>query len=188
MRCFIAINANSDKLVSLTEELKNIDRGVKSVSHGNLHITLKFLGEISEEQIKNIKTVMEESVKSLKSFTYFIKGTGTLPSKSYIRVIYTDVADGKEKLIEIHSILENELVKLGFEKDKRIFTPHITLARVKSSGARKHILDFIEKHEKEELGRINVTKISLMRSTLKPSGPVYEPIEEIELENLCNIL
>lgn len=183
MRCFIAIYSRTEELLPLLEELEGIGRGVKPVPPENLHITLKFLGEVDEKYLAGMRNAMEEACGSTPAFSFSIRGVGVLPSRKFIRVVYTPVARGREELVVLQRRMEERLVELGFKKEKRKFTPHLTIARVKSARAKSRVLEFLSSHKNEELGEVRAERVSLVKSTLTPKGPVYTPVEEVELSS-----
>lgn len=181
MRSFIAVNSSTAELWPLVEELKSFGQGVKPVEHENLHITLKFLGEVEEEILPSIRQIMAETARKMEPFRFSLKGVGTLPSRNFIKVVFSRVEEGGENLVWMQKDLEKRLSKLGFKKEKREFKPHVTIARVKSARPKNKILKFIERHQKEELGDVKVDNLLLMKSRLTPGGPVYTALEELYL-------
>ncbi len=181
MRCFIAIDAGFKKLEPLIERLSKIG-GVKAVQPENLHITLKFLGEISESRVEDVKNVMKKALSDFKSFTYTARGVGAFPSENYIRVVFAGV-EGGEVIVDMQRKLENELEKIGFKREKRDFVPHITLARVKIPRRKAQLQRFIQEFKKESFGELKVKEVYLMQSILKPSGPEYRPIFTLQLQH-----
>ena len=180
MRTFIAVDAHTNALPGLLEELSRI-RGVKPVSSESLHITLKFLGEIPETRVEEVHSAMRRAFADCRSFKFSIKGVGAFPSTRRARVIWAGVTDGREALIELQKKLEKELLKLGFPGEKRAFVPHVTLARVKSMQEKDKIARFIAKHAQDELGEVLAGEVKLMKSTLTPKGAIYSLLREVRL-------
>ena len=178
MRTFIAVNLSDevkDNINRVTEKLKKAESKVKWVKKENLHLTLKFLGEVDEEKIKNIGSALEKKLISCGEFEIKIKGIGTFP-----RVIWYSVVTGADLLKEIWSSVEEVVESEGFGKDSRGFSAHITIGRIKAQ------LDQAFKVELENLkdldcGISKVSAVSIIKSTLTPAGPVYEEIKNISL-------
>lgn len=185
MRCFIAIDARSEKLEPLLSRLASIP-GVKAVEPENLHITLKFLGEISGDKAKQVTQAMERAFHNTEPFSYSIQGVGAFPSLNYIRVIYAGVDVGKEKILDMQKRLEEELDKIGFKKENRAFVPHITLARVKIPRKKDQIQRFIQDFRSESFGEVEVEGVYLMESILKPSGPEYRQVFKLQLQHISS--
>ncbi|AEH07451.1 RNA 2',3'-cyclic phosphodiesterase [Methanothermococcus okinawensis] len=170
MRCFLAIELNEDikeKLKELSSHFKI--NGIKLVKMDNLHITVKFLGDIDEEMIEKIKN-LDLSIKPVKSD---IKHIGVFPNENYIRVIWVGVTN----LIPIFKKIDEKLSELGFKKEKD-YIPHITIGRVKFIKDKKLLKNKIDKYKHTELGTIEVKNIVLMKSELTREGPIYEVIKK----------
>ncbi len=177
MRCFIAIDVENKSLEKLLKELSKLS-GIKVVPRENLHITLKFLGEIEDKLADRIYSELEELCE-FKSFEFELRGVDALPGRSYMRVIFTKAEH--EDIYRLHSIVDDKLAKLGFAKDKR-FKSHITLCRVKNARSKKELLDFIKKYENESFGFAKCESIRIKKSTLTKHGAIYETVGEIKLK------
>jgi|Deesub1362A_J573_1020465.scaffolds.fasta_scaffold45310_1 2'-5' RNA ligase len=178
MRCFIAIDVDKevkDALSELIEKLKRQRANVRWVRGEGIHLTLRFLGEIDEKRVDRIKEAIERSVKGKRCFYMNLKGTGVFPSFSRPRVLWVAVEDSPQ-LKEIYENLQTELEKLGFEKEKRNFHPHITLGRVKSTRGIEGLLGELRRYKEREFGKIYVDRVVLMQSILKPEGAEYREI------------
>ena len=169
MRCFLAIEL-SDEIVEGLENLKRnfkID-GIKLVERENLHITVKFLGEIEEKTVEDIKS-MDLSLEPVESR---IRGLGVFPNENYIRVIWV----GASNLVPLFEEVDRRLEDLNFKRERE-YVPHITIGRVKFLKDRKLLKERIEKYRDIDLGTLYVDSIVLMKSTLTRSGPIYEVLE-----------
>ena len=169
MRCFLAIEL-SDEIVEGLEDLKRnfkID-GIKLVEKENLHITVKFLGEIEEKTVEDIKG-MDLSLEPVESR---IRGLGVFPNENYIRVIWV----GASNLVPLFEEVDKRLQDLNFKRERE-YVPHITIGRVKFLKDRKLLKERIEKYRDIDLGTLYVDNIVLMKSTLTGSGPIYEVLE-----------
>ncbi|MEM2918442.1 MAG: RNA 2',3'-cyclic phosphodiesterase [Candidatus Altiarchaeota archaeon] len=179
MRVFIAIpvpNELKDILLNLQSEFSQIGK-FKLVEKENLHLTLKFLGEISDEE-KNKVIEALESIK-FESFNLSLASIGVFPSESYVRVIWVGISKGDEKIRELQNLVEQILSKLEFKKEKN-FHSHITLARVKWIDKIK-MREILNKYKGKEFGSFYVESIDIMKSELKQRGPVYSLIRRIPL-------
>ncbi|MCS7098089.1 MAG: RNA 2',3'-cyclic phosphodiesterase [Candidatus Methanomethyliaceae archaeon] len=179
VRSFIAIEIEEDvknRIMEFEKRLKECRSEIKPVEKENLHLTIKFLGEISIKLLDEVYEKMEE-IKEEK-FTIGIRGVGVFPSEKFIRVIWVGVEEGKEKILKIQKKLDESLAKVGFIKE-RDFVPHITVARVKSLGDRNEILNILNEFKEKDFGRSIVDRIVLKRSLLTPKGPIYSNIKEV---------
>jgi len=177
MRCFLAIRLPEDVRKKLVEIQKQLPEGkMKLVEEENLHLTLKFFGEISDFQINKIKRALEQ-VKMRKLEARLGK-LGVFPSINFVRVIWIGVEPAEEikkMQEEIDSLLEKE----KFRREKK-FESHITLARVKSVKDKKEFIKKLKEIIVEPI-KFSIEKFSLEKSTLTSKGPIYETIKEFEL-------
>ncbi|HEA47091.1 MAG TPA: RNA 2',3'-cyclic phosphodiesterase, partial [bacterium] len=183
-RTFIAIKLTPEiasNISKLQEELKRTGAQVKWVKPENIHLTLKFLGQITSEELEKVKLTTRETLKPFKSFEISVSGLGAFPKINYPRVIWVGVDKGKEELKKIALSIEKNLARISFAKEKRPFSPHLTIGRVKSSRGRERLIEILTGNKISNLGNIRVTKISLVKSELTPQGPVYTSLEEIDL-------
>lgn len=145
----------------------------------NLHLTLKFLGEVKEERIKEISKILRELSRRFKKFEFSLKNIGAFPDKHSPRVIWVGAEEGREEMIELQKEIEEELVSLGFKKEARGFHPHLTIARVKRKA------DFKELFRVAYKSRVFLIEgLVLFKSTLTPKGPIYEKVEKFPLPQI----
>lgn len=184
MRTFIAIKLEDSikkSLTTLLEKMRHKGGKIKWVKEEGMHLTLKFLGEIQETKVSEVEKILEKITQNSSSFSIRIKGTGCFPHRRNPRVLWTGV-EGGEQLVSFHNQLDVELEKIGFEREKREFRPHLTLGRVKSVFSIKEIMDELEKHQDTVFGEMKVNKITFFRSVLKPSGAEYSVLSEFSLK------
>lgn len=184
MRTFIAIELDINIKTNLFEFLRKLDMGIKGIrwikSQG-MHLTLKFLGEITEKKASQVRTVLDQSMKDYPPFLLSLKGTGAFPPRSkFPRVLWVGV-EHNETLHKIQARLENDMEKLHFPKEKREFHPHLTLGRIKRPQNLGPILSLLQEQEKKEFGKMNVKKINFFQSILKPTGAEYSILSEHKL-------
>ncbi len=184
MRTFIAIDLAppiKDELSNFIQKLAAISSNIKWVKRNGMHLTLKFLGEIEEDKLDEIKSCLSEISKDHASFSLQLKGTGTFPpGKKKPRVLWIGIEENK-KLIILQSDIEKKLSKLGFLPEKRLFHPHLTLGRVKIGSQLGKIMAYMEKNREKSFGQMEVKKITFFRSILKPTGAEYQALAEFEL-------
>lgn len=184
MRCFIAIEIPEtvkSVLSGIEEELKKTEADVRWVNPDNIHLTLKFLGNIKEETVKKVMKMMETVCSSCNSFNLEVKGLGVFPSIKSPRVLWVDIEES-DVLKSLQEEIDKKMVPIGFEREDRKFTPHLTMGRFRSSIGKGALLEVIKQHEKDTFGTIDVQYISLMRSDLNPEGARYTRIAEIPLK------
>jgi 2'-5' RNA ligase len=170
----------SEKLVGLLRALSQSGARLRVVEPEKIHITLKFLGNVDEGVVPSIVEVMRRSVEGIESFRVHLRGSGAFPSLRAPRVLWVGVQDG-EPLITLAQRLEKGLSDLGFPREKRRFTPHITVARVKGPGRRERLARIMEGYREEIFGEQLVEDIRLKRSQLRPEGAVYTELARVPL-------
>ena len=182
MRAFIAIDVSEevrDAIVRAQDFIGTKEAKIKFVERENLHITLKFLGEITQEQAEEIKRVLAEIAKRHKKHEVRVKGIGVFPNPNYVRVIWAGV-ENDEGIKAIAQDIERELSKLGFKKDKE-FVAHVTIGRVKFVKDKLGLAMKLKELANEDFGTFRVEAIELKKSTLTPKGPIYETLARFEL-------
>ncbi len=177
MRCFIAVPLDNElrkNVKEIQKKFKILEGSLKFVKNENLHITVKFLGNVNKTQIERIKQNVRVALKNREPFQIEICGTGVFPSMDYVRVIWLGVENGREELIKIVKSVDEKLERLGFKREKD-YVPHLTLARVKNVrvNEKEKLKKLIEELKNVRIGCMNVSTLLLYRSELLPSGPVY---------------
>jgi len=183
LRCFVAIElpaALKETIGELTRGLRASCRNVKWVPPGNLHLTLKFLGDTEESLIPEIREKLREAASSHQPFSIAFRGAGAFPDLRRPRVVWAGVQDS-QAVVYLQQDVEKALSSLGFAPEVRPFSPHLTLGRVKSPGHTGLLKRGIEALGDAEFGSARVGSISLMKSDLKPSGAEYERLFEAAL-------
>lgn len=181
MRLFIAINISEEikaGLKKIADKLKEIDADVKWVRPEGMHITLKFLGNVDENRKDKIMHVLEEISARKSPFTVTFQGVGVFPDLKRPRVVWIGIEKGREELKDIAKELDAHLSGLGFLKEAREFSVHLTLGRVKSSRGREKLVEVLESYN-IILPELFVQKISLMESILKREGAEYRKVREV---------
>ena len=182
IRAFLAIDLDDDlkpKINKIIREFKQIDANIKYVDLQNLHFTLKFFGDIDTEGIDVLAERIENVVKDFDSFNIKIKGCGAFPNKNRIKVIWVGL-DEDSILKELHDKLDKQFNSLGFDLDKK-FSSHLTIGRMRSAKGKDKVKNTIESFDNVDIGSMEVTSITLKKSTLTPAGPIYEDLIEFKL-------
>lgn len=179
-RAFIAVDVECGPVLrDAIEELAHLGRALKPVSPGNVHVTLKFLGETEEQTVPDLGGVMRKAVQGLAPFEVRLIGTGVFPNARSPRVVWVGM-EGAEPLKRIVTGLEDGCVPLGFSRDRYAFSPHLTLARVRE-GFKADLVDFLKYGQVKDFGSFAVNAIKLKKSVLTPNGPIYSDVLEIGL-------
>ncbi len=176
MRSFVAVEIQDDGILDAIAKIQS-DFHIKTtaVNKKNMHFTLLFLGEVSEETVSEIKQAL--STISFKKFEVEFTHVGAFPNPRSPRVIWIGVDDQSSKqLMDLASQVEKKLGPLGFRPDKP-FKPHLTIFRVKNRI--DDISGTIERFKKVSLGKYTMTELKLKQSILTPSGPIYSDLQVV---------
>lgn len=178
-RAFIAIDIEvTNKIKDIIKDLEKSDANLKIVEPEKMHITLKFLGDTEEKQVKNIKTIIENIVENIDPFKVKLKDTGVFPNENYMRIIWIGLKN-YDKIVEIANKLDNEISKLGFKKEKRKFSPHVTIARVRSGKNKEKLLQILNRYKDIDFLDLEIKDIKIKKSVLTKKGPIYTNLEQI---------
>ncbi len=180
-RVFIAVDLADqlrENMVRIQRELMSSGIDMKPVEPENLHITLRFIGEISRELLEEVKKRLG-AIKYNK-FTIHVRGVGAFPSIDRPRVIWVGIEEGARDLMNLHELIMRFTGDIG-ERDERGFVPHLTIARVKYVRNKEKYMEVVRKYENMDFGTQIVDSIKLKRSVLTPRGPIYSDLMTIKL-------
>lgn len=184
MRTFIAIDlddALKKSLGAFIHELRPLAGNVRWVGAPGMHLTLKFLGEITEEQTAGISSVLEGIARRHRPFSFLLRGTGAFPpGRRNPRVFWIGV-EPVPGLVSLQEDIEGEMEKRGFEPEQRTYHPHLTVGRVKSVAPLDRLVNALQGQRERGFGEMNVRRFAFFRSVLKPSGAEYSILKEFDL-------
>ncbi len=179
-RAFIAVDlAPLPALDPFLRDLHGI-RGLKPVDPSNLHVTLKFLGDVDESLVPGIGEVMRSSCAGIAPFKVEVSGSGVFPPKGSSRVVWAALK-GAEPLATIAARLEAGLEPLGLPPEGRPFRSHLTLARVKDPKASEQARELAASFQSAMFGLKEIDEIALKKSVLRPQGPEYTTVLAVRL-------
>jgi len=182
IRAFLALEIPDeikDKIMEVEGGVERSNADVKLVERENLHVTMKFLGDVTASTLDKVYDVMKR-VKESK-FEIEVKGTGVFPNLRMVRVLWVGIGAGSDKVTAVFRTLDSGIAELGFHRE-RDFTPHITIGRVRSQRNREELIKAMEKYGSDEFGTAVVDKIIIKRSILMQRGPIYSNLREVELQ------
>lgn len=183
MRSFIAIElpeSTVNLLVKLQQEFKKCGADVRWIKPGSIHLTLKFLGNINENNVDEIVELLRRVSKKYEAFNLTLSGIGVFPNNRSPRVLWVGI-DINDSLTRLQNDIEEEIYLTGFEKEKRKFTPHLTLGRFKTSRGKGALMDKIDLYHDNRFSSIYVRSVLLMRSDLGQTGAKYTQLAELFL-------
>ena len=185
MRTFIAIELSpeiKESLARIQSHLKYSGADVKWVETDNIHLTLKFLGDITEENCGKIRSILDEIGRSVKPFEMSVKDIGAFPNIDYPRIIWVGLDKGTVESKILAEKIGKEVLKIGFQKEPRPFTPHLTIGRVRSPKNKEALKQKFTTHSLQLTTKPQlISSIMLFQSTLTPKGPIYTKLHEAKL-------
>ncbi len=188
IRAFLAIEVSDDVKSTLSELTNRLERGridgLKAVRPENMHLTLKFFGDVSPTRVESIVGTITRAAKSIHPFTLRLGKVGAYPSSRNPRVLWVGLDGDVVSLQEAHSRIENALVDIDIKPDSRKFSPHLTVARLQnrsSSSERRRAAEVLLAADYQAGHPIPVKRFSLVRSILRPDGPQYTILADITL-------
>jgi len=189
VRCFIAVELPDEVKPGLDQLQAQIKSGrqtsVTWVNPYGIHMTLKFLGTVASDRIDTITTAMEEARQGVSPFHLEVKDLGVFPNLRRVQVVWVGVSGEVDKLAKLQQRIESNLAGLGFAPERRRFTPHLTLARLRDRASleeREGLGKLIASTKFEAAYAFPVDTISLMRSQLTREGAIYSRIGSVELK------
>ena len=184
VRTFIAVEVSEKIRGRLSHDilqLKSRAPLVKWVIPDNLHLTLRFLGDVKENDLEELFDALREEVESLPPFALEIRGVGAFPNWRHPRVVWAGCGEGADEAVELAETVESLCVDLGYEKERRPFRPHLTLGRVKQPADALGLEEAVNGMEEKLFGYLDVDAVVVFMSSLRRAGPVYSPMARIHL-------
>lgn len=179
MRLFVAVNLPAEireRLAAEQDRLRRAQADVSWVRAENIHVTLKFLGETEEKRLDRIRPALLEVARGSAPFRIQVSGLGSFGGR-VPRVVWVGVQEGAEPLSRLAKDVEAAMARLGFPREKRGFSAHITLGRVRSAKNAEALLTALTQAETGPLGSVEVNQFELMQSELRPTGSVYTVLD-----------
>lgn len=185
IRAFLAIEPPENilhEISRLQEKLKREINGRLSWTkpHGQ-HLTLKFFGDISKEDINSISAAVQKHVVAEQKLNLKIEKLGVFPDARRPRVLWCGITGDLERLINLHKKLDGDFAALGFPAEDRSFKAHLTLARIKDPRDITGMSEALKKYDSFKAGEFAADKLFLLQSNLSPQGAVYTKLAEFTL-------
>lgn len=184
MRLFVSI----DLPESFTEEIEELQAefseadGLTFTDPDQVHVTLKFLGDVPEERLDALVDALGTAVveSGVEPFDATFGGLGVFPDLDYISVVWFGVREGGDEMTRLHEAIEERVVDLGFDPEDHDFTPHATLARMKHTGGKELVQEKIQTLS-PDIGSVRVEDIRLTKSDLTSEGSEYSTVKRFPL-------
>lgn len=184
VRAFIAVplpKTAADAIGALQEQLKRPGRSMRCVPAENIHLTLRFFGDIEPSEVPRIERAMAVAADTFEPVALCVRGMGCFPNVRKARVLWAGISGEVNRLRELHARLETALADAGMPGDGRPFKGHLTMARIKTPPTSTEMLDIIENHADFETDAFDIGAIVLYRSELGPAGARYSPLARVAL-------
>lgn len=189
IRAFIAIDLSQEIQQRLDDVLKNyksqlINIPIRWMAVSNIHLTLKFLGDVSLTNLQILTKMIQSEVSSHRQFEISVGGSGAFPNTRQPRVVWVGV-EAPQDLIAVQNGIDSSTAYLGYAREERPFSPHLTLGRISRNATSQEVKIISQALEKIKVGFLGATyveKIHLYRSDLQPTGAVYSKIYSASLQ------
>jgi len=186
IRTFVAVDisrAVRDGAAELIDQFRAAGADVKWVEPQNLHVTLKFLGDVDAREIHEVCRAVQGAVGEAAPFGLEVLGAGAFPNANRPRTIWLGIGQGSEEMVSLNARIEPPLEKLGFRREARRYQPHLTIGRVRRGGGPTvgELGKLLHEFADFEVGRMTVSEVIVVSSQLDRSGPVYEPLARAPL-------
>lgn len=187
LRLFIAVELSSDVRTALADLQVDLRRrlppkAVRWTDPAGIHLTLKFLGDTPADKVEAIAQAMAAAAGSFTQFSFTVAGFGCFPNARRANVLWVGVPEVPKSLVGLQRATDLQLTRLGFEKETRPFSPHLTIGRVNKdiSGAdREKLAVVIAQTKVDVLGIVPGAEVSLFQSDLRPGGAVYTALARV---------
>lgn len=186
-RIFVAVDISAEAIQKVSDYIEELKTEFTTVRVGwekpeKLHLTLKFLGDTNENQLKTISEIVGELAERIPPFSLRIAVTGVFPRiVRKARVLWIDVKDETGSLVWMNEVLETECAKIGFARENRDYKPHLTIARLREPEKSQQLIERHLQKEFEPVG-FEVGEILIYESRLQPAGSIYEKTTSSKLK------
>ena len=181
LRAFIAVDIPDGKvkqnILELQSAISRTGADLKLVEPENIHITLRFLGDIRRSMIDGLKAELRRI--QFQPFGVKLRGVGVFQDFRRINVIWIGIDEGNMGLLDLYGRITRSLERLGIPPDRRGLSLHLTVARARSGRNRETLSKTIEELSASEFGHVEVGSFQLKQSTLTPQGPIYQSLCEV---------
>jgi 2'-5' RNA ligase len=178
-RTFVAIDLTPgvrERFDEAQRLLRRAGADVRWVKSSHAHLTLKFLGEATAQQIDEMSTALDEIAAGVAPFEVAFGGLGVFPDQRRPRVLWIGIAGGVEQLEPLAAAVDARAVRAGFERERRGFSAHVTLGRFRSPQGWPELSKLVTANVSFDAGRMRAAEVHLIHSILSPQGPSYMPL------------
>jgi 2'-5' RNA ligase len=186
IRTFIAVSLSSSVLAGIEKIVRTLQTNfwdVRWVEPNNLHVTLKFLGDISLNDLPQLIRTVTQWTSETDSFDLTFQGIGAFPNRESPKTIWVGCREGSNELIQLAGKIDEGLLLIGFPKEARRFSPHLTIGRIKKPVQESPLMSLLDEEQDRLFGSCSVSEVQIFSSELTRHGPIYDELAAIPLRN-----
>jgi len=184
LRTFIAVSLSPSVLAGVGKLIRSLQvslEGAHWVEPKNLHVTLQFLGDVPLNDLPLLIRAVTQSLHQTDSFDLTFQGVGAFPNQESPKTIWIGCREGSEDLKQLAERICNGLIPLGFPKEARNFSPHLTIGRIKKVDLRLPLMSLLDEQQNRLFGSCSVSEVQIFSSELTRRGPIYDELATIPL-------
>jgi 2'-5' RNA ligase len=184
LRTFIAVSLSSSALAEIEKTIRTLRTKfweVRWVEPKNLHVTLKFLGDISLNDLPQLISAVTQCTSETYSFDLTFQGLGAFPNRESPKTLWIGCRKGSNELIQLAESIDNGLLSLGYPKEARRFSPHLTIGRIKKPVQESPLMSIFEEQQDQLFGSCSVSEVQVLSSELTRHGAIYDELAAIPL-------
>jgi 2'-5' RNA ligase len=175
-RTFLALDLDEplrDALLAFQQRLDRCGAKLRPVERVNLHVTLHFLGDVTDEVLSELLTVAAAAAAGVQPFDFQIAGLAAMPPRGGVRMVWANATDPTGRMAQLHRALADGIAGLGLRVEERVFKPHITLLRIKFADDPGRFRRAVANLAATDFGTQHAEELTTYSSTLTPTGPIY---------------
>jgi 2'-5' RNA ligase len=184
LRTFIAVSLPSSVLTGIEKLVRSFQSNGDGVNWGetkNLHITLKFLGDMPLNDLPQLISTVTQSIQQIDSFDLVLHGIGVFPNWESSKTIWIGCREGSDGLKQLAENINKGLIPLGFPVESRRFSPHLSIGRVKKASQESSLVSMLTEQQDRLFGSCSVSEVQIFSSELTRKGPIYDELAAIPL-------
>ncbi|GJQ59877.1 MAG: RNA 2',3'-cyclic phosphodiesterase [Candidatus Scalindua sp. AMX11] len=184
LRLFIAIEIEKrikERILEFLNQLKETDVRIRWMAYENLHVTVKFIGDVDPIILPSLVKSLESVASRCRPFRIQIGNVAVFPTAKRPRILFVGLGDKENNLVNIFEEVETEIEEFGIKRELRKYVGHITIGRIKSQKNIHKILELLPSYSDRFFGQETVNHITLKQSELTPKGPIYSTLNRFTL-------
>ena len=186
IRTFVAVEVDDavrEMAAELAQELSGAGGDVKWVEPENMHLTVKFLGEVDSREVHEVCRAVASAAEPVAPFSLEFRGAGAFPNARRPRTLWLGTGEGSESLAVLAERVEKALHEIGYPREGRRFHAHLTLGRVRRGGAElARLAELLGQYAEFDAGRTHVSQLAVFSSTLQRGRPAYDVLGRAKLK------